>query len=108
MEAKGIEIGLTVVPVKTKNWNWDMSAFFTKTDAHITKLSKAYIPNGYTFYNNGPNVNIRMAEGDRARYGVFRQADFGEARVDPVLLKDICDRLVALRTDIEIWHKATS
>jgi TonB-linked SusC/RagA family outer membrane protein len=65
VEAKGIEIGLTVVPVKTKNWNWDMSAFFTKTDAHITQLSKAYIPNGYTFYNNGPNVNIRMAEGDR-------------------------------------------
>ncbi|MEO5999372.1 MAG: SusC/RagA family TonB-linked outer membrane protein [Chitinophagaceae bacterium] len=65
VEAKGIEMGLTVIPVKTKNWSWDISAFYTKTDAHITKLSKTYIPNGYTFYNNGPNVTIRMAEGDR-------------------------------------------
>lgn len=65
VEAKGIEIGLTVVPVKSKNWNWDISAYYTKTDAHITKLSKTYIPNGYTFYGNGPNINLRMAEGDR-------------------------------------------
>ncbi len=65
VEAKGIEIGLKLIPVKTKNWNWDIAAFYTKTDAYITKLSKAYIPNGYTFYGNGPNVNIRMAEGDR-------------------------------------------
>ena len=65
VEAKGVEIGLTVVPVKTKNWNWDISAYYTKTDAYITNLSKTYIPNGYTFYGNGPNVAIRMAEGDR-------------------------------------------
>lgn len=65
VEAKGIEIGLTVVPVKSKNWNWDISAYYTKADAHITKLSKTYIPNGYTFYGNGPNINLRMAEGDR-------------------------------------------
>lgn len=65
VESKGIEIGLTVVPIKSKNWNWDISAYYTKIDAHITKLSKAYVPNGYTFYNNGPNVTIRMAEGDR-------------------------------------------
>jgi TonB-linked SusC/RagA family outer membrane protein len=65
VESKGIEIGMTFVPVKTKNWNWDISAYYTKTDAYITKLSKSYIPNGYTFYGNGPNVNIRMAEGDR-------------------------------------------
>ncbi len=65
VEAKGLEVGLTLVPVKTKNWNWTLSAFYTKTDAHITKLSKTYVPNGYTFYGNGPNVNLRMAEGDR-------------------------------------------
>lgn len=65
VESKGIEIGLTLVPIKTKNWNWDISAFYTKSDAFITKLSKTYVPNGYTFYGNGPNVNLRMAEGDR-------------------------------------------
>ena len=65
VQAKGFEVGLTLVPVKTKNLNWDISAFYTKTDAFITNLSETYIPNGYTFYGNGPNVNIRMAEGDR-------------------------------------------
>ncbi len=65
VEAKGIEIGLTVIPVRNKNWTWDVSGYFTKTDAHITKLSKTYVPNGYTFYGNGPNVTIRMAEGER-------------------------------------------
>ncbi len=65
VESKGIEIGLNLVPVRTTNWNWEISGFFTKTDAHITKLAKAYVPSGYTFYGNGPNVSIRMAEGDR-------------------------------------------
>jgi TonB-linked SusC/RagA family outer membrane protein len=65
VEAKGVELGLTFVPVRTKNLTWDVSAFYTKTDAHITKLSKTYIPNGYTFYGNGPGISIRMAEGDR-------------------------------------------
>lgn len=65
VQSKGVEIGLNLVPVKTKNWTWDFSTFFTKVDAHILKLSKAYVPNGYTFYGNGPNISIRMAEGDR-------------------------------------------
>jgi len=65
VQSKGIEIGLNLVPVKTKKWTWDLSAYFTKVDAHILKLSKAYVPNGYTFYGNGPNISIRMAEGDR-------------------------------------------
>jgi len=63
--AKGIEMGLNVVPVRTKNWNWEFATYFTKSEAHITKLSEAYVPNGYTFYGNGPNVSIRMAEGDK-------------------------------------------
>lgn len=65
VQSKGIEMGLTLVPVRTKNLNWDFSVFYTKSDAHITKLSKAYVPNGYTFYSNGPNLNIRMAEGEK-------------------------------------------
>lgn len=65
VQSKGIELGLNLVPVRSQNWNWDLAAFFTKSDAHITKLSKTYVPNGYTFYGNGPNINIRMAEGER-------------------------------------------
>lgn len=65
VQSKGIEMGLTLVPVRSKDWNWDLSAFFTKSTAKITQLSKAYVPNGYTFYSNGPNLNIRMAEGEK-------------------------------------------
>lgn len=65
VESRGAEIGLTFVPVKNENWNWTLTTYYTKSSAHITKLSKTYVPNGYTFYDNGPNVTIRMAEGDR-------------------------------------------
>ena len=65
VQSKGIEMGLTLVPVRSKNWNWDVSAYYTQSSAYITQLSKNYVPNGYTFYNNGPNLNIRMAEGDK-------------------------------------------
>lgn len=65
VESKGIEMGLTIVPIKTENWNWSFSTFYTKSSAHITNLSKTYVPNGYTFYGNGPNVTIRMADGDK-------------------------------------------
>lgn len=65
VQSKGIEMGLMLVPVRSKDWNWDLSAFFTKSTAKITQLSKAYVPNGYTFYSNGPNLNIRMAEGEK-------------------------------------------
>lgn len=52
----------------------------------------------------GLRMVVQMAEADRARYGVFRQADFGEAAVDAALLKDILDRLIALRAAILDWH----
>lgn len=57
---------------------------------------------------NGIRMVIQMAEADRARYGVFRQADFGETALDPALLKDILDRLIALRGDIESWRSSTA
>ncbi len=65
VQSKGIEMGLNITPVRTKNWNWDFAAYYTQSSAYITQLSKNYVPNGYTFYNNGPNINIRMAEGDK-------------------------------------------
>lgn len=53
----------------------------------------------------GLRIVSLMAEADRARYGVFRQADFGEAVLDPGQLRDSLDLLIALRADIENWHK---
>jgi hypothetical protein len=41
-----------------------------------------------------------LAEAERARYGVFRQAEFGAVDIDPGLLGDLLDRLLALRASI--------
>lgn len=49
---------------------------------------------------NGVRIVWLMAEANRARYGVFREADFGDAALDPDLLRDLLDRLVALRESI--------
>ncbi len=49
---------------------------------------------------NGVRLVWLMAEADRARYGVFRDADFGGADLDPDLLRDLLDRLIALRQSI--------
>jgi hypothetical protein len=41
-----------------------------------------------------------LAEAERARYGVFRQAEFGAVDIAPDLLRDLLDRLLALRASI--------
>jgi hypothetical protein len=41
-----------------------------------------------------------LAEASRARYGVFRDADFGGADLDPQLLRDLLDRVIAVRQSI--------
>lgn len=52
----------------------------------------------------GLRMVVQMAEADRARYGVFRQAEFGEVAIEAALLRDILDRLIALRAAILDWH----
>jgi hypothetical protein len=55
----------------------------------------------------GLRMVIQLGEGDRARYGVFRQAEFGKITVDTGTLRDVLDRLIALRSDILDWHRKT-
>jgi hypothetical protein len=45
----------------------------------------------------------QVAEADRARYGVFRQAEFGVVELDPDLTRGLLDRLIALRKSILDW-----
>ena len=45
----------------------------------------------------------QVAEADRARYGVFRQAEFGEVELDPQMVRNVLDRLIALRASILTW-----
>ncbi len=53
---------------------------------------------------NGIRMVVLLGEADRARYGVFRQAEFGEGVIEAELLTDILDRLIALRNAIIDWH----
>jgi hypothetical protein len=41
-----------------------------------------------------------LAEAERARYGVFRQAEFGDVAIDPAMLDDLLKRLLRLREAI--------
>jgi len=53
---------------------------------------------------NGLRIVWLLAEADRARYGVFRQAEFGDVELDPTLLRMLLDRLIELRQSILEWH----
>ena len=48
-----------------------------------------------------------LAEAERARYGVFREAEFGAIEIDPVLLEDLLKRLLALRESILVRARVT-
>jgi hypothetical protein len=52
---------------------------------------------------NGVRLVWLLAEASRARYGVFREADFGDVDVDPAILNDLLDRLVNLRRGVLQW-----
>jgi hypothetical protein len=51
----------------------------------------------------GLRVVYQVAEGDRVRYGILRQAEFGVVELDPQLVCDLLDRLIALRKAILDW-----
>lgn len=61
---KGYEWGLTVTPLRSKNWNWDVSASFTHYKATITKLSDKFAPNGYVFANYDGKTDVKIAVGE--------------------------------------------
>lgn len=54
---------------------------------------------------NGLRIVWLLAEAERARYGIFRQAEFGSPEIDQEVLRDILDRLLAVRKDILAWDK---
>src|SRR4030095_16620567 len=62
--SKGYEVGLTVTPVRSKDWNWDISAAFTQYRATITRLSDNFAPNGYIFANYDGKTTVKIAVGE--------------------------------------------
>jgi hypothetical protein len=55
---------------------------------------------------NGLRLVWLLAEADRARYGVFRQADFGAAGINPDVLKMLLDQLIRIRQSVLDWSAA--
>jgi hypothetical protein len=55
----------------------------------------------------GLRIVWQLAEADRVRYGVFRQADFGDVVLDATLVRDLLDWLIAVRQSILDWSKPT-
>ena len=49
---------------------------------------------------NGVRIVWLLAEADRARYGVFRQAAFGDAKLDPALIERLLRAATGLRAAI--------
>jgi len=64
VRSKGFEFGLTVNPVRTKNWNWDASFSFTHYKATITRLSDKFAPNGYVFADYDGKTKVKIAVGE--------------------------------------------
>lgn len=52
---------------------------------------------------NGVRLVWLLAEASRARYGVLREVDFGGVDLDPLLLRGLLDRLVAIRQSVLDW-----
>jgi hypothetical protein len=48
----------------------------------------------------GLRIVVLLAEADRARYGVLREANFDGVTVDPVLARQVMDTLIELQNDI--------
>jgi hypothetical protein len=55
---------------------------------------------------NGLRLVWLLAEAERARYGIFRQAEFGEVVIDAKVLREILDTLLAIRTSVGDWAGA--
>ncbi len=61
---EGYEFGLTLNPVRTKDWNWDITGTFTHYLAKITRLSDKFAASGYVFASYDGKTKVKIAEGE--------------------------------------------
>lgn len=64
VQSKGYEWGLTLTPVRTQDWSWDISASFTHYKAHIKSLSPKFAPKGYVFAGYDGKTVVKIAVGE--------------------------------------------
>jgi TonB-linked SusC/RagA family outer membrane protein len=64
VRSKGFEMGLTLNPIRSKDWDLSIGATYTHYKATITRLSDQFAPNGYVFasYDGKTNVKIALRE----------------------------------------------
>jgi hypothetical protein len=55
---------------------------------------------------NGVRIVVLAAEADRARYGVFRQADFSNFQLDSAMVEELVEACSLIREDINKSRKA--
>ncbi len=79
METKGFEVTLNATPVKTKSWNWDVSANFSYSKPTITNLRKfadsSFIgfPTGGISGGTGTTIQIHSVGYSPGAYYVYQQ-----------------------------------
>ncbi|MGV8879405.1 MAG: SusC/RagA family TonB-linked outer membrane protein [Sphingobacteriaceae bacterium] len=65
VKSKGYEWGLNLIPVRSKDWNWNFSASFTHYKATIERLSDKFAPNGYIFAPYDGKTKVKIAVGEQ-------------------------------------------
>lgn len=56
----------------------------------------------------GLRIVWQIAEADRGRYGIFRQAEFGNVSLDADLLLRLLDQLIEIRKSVLAWKEVIS
>ncbi|MEO6618545.1 MAG: SusC/RagA family TonB-linked outer membrane protein [Dyadobacter sp.] len=64
VQSKGYEWGITISPIKTKDFSWDIFGSFTHYKAKITRLSDSFAPNGYVFASYDGKTKVKIAQGE--------------------------------------------
>lgn len=81
MESKGLEIGLNLVPVQTKDWEWSISGNFTWNSSKITKLNTIDNADNYVRTGNaggtGRYLQVHMVGETPNTFYLLKQA-YGE------------------------------
>ena len=57
-------MGLTLNPIRTKDWNWDITATFTHYKAKVKRLSPQFAPNGFIWVSYDGKTVVKLAEGE--------------------------------------------
>jgi TonB-linked SusC/RagA family outer membrane protein len=83
IENKGIEVTLNLMPVKTENFTWDVTANWTKNENKVLELDEGIDNYQLGSFQGGVSINAQVGEA----YGIIQGSDYvyvnGQRMVDP-------------------------